>query len=143
MSTIIFDFDGTLVELARKDEAGKTVCYATEEILRPTAGCTCVLVTGSPREEVDRIMIETGMNAWVTFVEIVAAEQGGLEKRTGEAFRAIIEQYGPAVVIGDSDTDEQGARAADCPFVRVAKMNNSQDHRQELQRCVTEAIRKM
>jgi phosphoglycolate phosphatase-like HAD superfamily hydrolase len=142
MPTLFLDLAGTLVDLTSFDSVSQRItCFLTEETAALLTPYTLILVTGSPRAQVEKVLLSPDIPLSLHFQAIVAAEDGGNQKSSGAPFLQLIKEYdGPFVHVGDSDVDEEGARMADIPFVRVAQKNTNEEQRQELTRAISEAL---
>lgn len=113
MKTIIFDFDGTIVDLR-----SKKALVSRADLIDLKKDYKLALVTGSPQWEVDEVF---GDLDWEGIFEIaICKDNKGSDKSTGLPFIKILQETGgPAVVIGDGDSDREGAKVANIDFIRV------------------------
>ncbi len=143
MPTIFLDLAGTLVDLTSFEPDSECItCFLTAETAVALKPYPLVLVTGSPRAQVEKILLSPDMPQSLHFQTIVAAEDGGNQKSSGAPFLNLIKEYeGPFIHVGDSDMDEQGARVANISFVRVSQKGTREEQRQELTRAISETIK--
>ena len=139
MPTLFLDFIGTLVSAPSPIDRRRDL-FLEDDAIALSQSFPLVLVTGSPRAEVDEVLRLTGLDRKITFQEIIALEEGGNQKITGAPFLPLLKKYdGPFVHVGDSDADEIGAGIAGIPCLRVRTMADEYAQRAELKRCLQEA----
>lgn len=142
MPTLFLDLAGTLVDLEayRRGEI-QDLCFLEEILLEDLALYSCVLVTASPQAQVESVLRLTGLDKRIPWAELITAERGGDQKASGAPFEVYLSFHpGRAVHVGDSDPDEEGAKKAHIPFVRVNPQPTFSLQQQELTRVLREAM---
>ncbi len=136
MKTLIFDLEGTLVQLAPT-----LVCFADiTELTLLRKHYNFALVTGSTRIEVEWALAHTNLAPLFNSAYIVSVEDTQSEKASGKPFQEIQQRLkGSMVMIGDSTGDETGSALANLPFVRITAFPTPEEQRQELRDAIREA----
>ena len=116
MKTLIFDLDGTLVNLKPN-----LVCVADVDYLADLRKkYDFALVTGSPKVEVTTALEKCGLTGLFHERNIITHDDIRDSKASGAPFFEIKKRLkSNMVMIGDSDGDEIGTSKAGIPFVRV------------------------
>lgn len=142
MAILFLDLAGTLVDLdAYLHGQATNLCFVESSLYSELKTVDCVLVTASPEAQVEKVLRLTGLDEAIAWQAIIAAEQGGNQKASGEPFRDYLSVYNDnAIHVGDSDADEEGAMRAGIPFVRVFKKESYDLQGQELTRAIREAM---
>lgn len=137
MKTLIFDLDGTLVQLKPI-----LVCFADlEQLSKLRKQYNFALVTGSTKAEVGLALKQTKLKKLFDNAYIVTFEDTKSDKASGLPFLEIKKRItGPAVMIGDSVGDEVGSQKAGIPFVRVIATINESEQKRNLQTAIENAI---
>ncbi len=137
MKTLIFDLDGTLVQLKPT-----LICLANKKKLAALrTKYNFALASGSPRDEVVWALAETGLETLFDWRYVVTVEDTNSQKASGKPFQEIKKRLsGKMVMIGDSDADEKGAKIAGLPFIRVASGTETEKQRTALTIAINEAI---
>ncbi len=132
MKTIIFDLDGTLVDLGplQKSKSGLPIKYATETMLKKLSGQYRLgIITGSSKREL--IYVFESLN-WDKFFDrrLIITKA---DKKSGKAFKAMKKKIKENIVfIGDSVSDQIGTSAAGLSCVLVKKGKNMLEQRRNL-----------
>lgn len=136
MKTLIFDLDGTLVQLKPQ-----LVCFADiNQLTTLRKQYNFALVSGSPKAEVEWALKETGLKKLFDGTYIVALEDTNSEKASGKPFQEIQKRLqGSMVMIGDSASDEAGSKIAGLPFIRVKPYATFTKQQQALQGAIRQA----
>ena len=125
MKTIIFDLDGTLVDLVpakyfkRQPKVIQRISKTELEQLRKRYCFS--LVTGSCRKEALYALQQMGWTDLFDQKLILCADDIPAEKKTGIPFSVIKQQADVICIIGDSEIDRLGAKRAniDCIIVKT------------------------
>lgn len=140
MKTIIFDLDGTLVDLSPK-----LTCIADlKELEELRRKYNFALVSGGNRVEVISALAQTGLAPLFNDDLIVSREDTDGDKVSGEPFREILRRLKDQVVmVGDSDADEIGTKTENIPFVRVKTASTLVEKRNNLKVAIQQALQKI
>ncbi len=140
MKTLIFDLDGTLVRLQPS-----LVCIVDKTLLDGLrTQYNLALISGGTKEEVFTALNTTGLREYFDDGNIVTFDDTHQEKATGEPFREIKRRLdGDMVMIGDSDGDESGARAAGMLCVRVPLCRTMEEQKMALVAAIDLAVKQL
>ncbi len=150
---IIFDLDGTLVDLSRakkilENKSGNSGCqvrgFITKRQLALLADSYLIgLVTASFRNEAVLVLSAMDILKYFDRDLVVTFEDTNSEKQTGKPFLEIRRRAFDCliVVVGDSVDDAIGTRKAKIPFVYVQKADNFLSQREHLRRAILEAVK--
>lgn len=137
MKNLIFDLDGTLVQLT----PALVLVADVEELRSLKERYTFALVSGSPREEILYALKETGLAPLFSEALIVAKEDASGDKASGLPFLEMRKRIsGAMIMIGDSAGDEQGSAKADIPFVRVPVEDSLEKQKAALAAAIARAV---
>ncbi len=137
MKTIIFDLDGTLINVG----SPLTIIADPDQLQELKEQYNFALVTGSPREEALSGLREAGLSDLFDQKYMVFCEEVGADKSSGKPFSEILYRLGGAsVMIGDSDSDETGSRVVGLRFARVERSASLQDQKQKLKDAIGVAV---
>ncbi len=133
MKTIIFDLDGTLVQLKPN-----LVCFADVGALAQLRKrYNFALVSGSRKTEIMWALNQTGLRSLFDDNFIVALEDTNIEKSSGKPFQEMRNRLqGEMVMLGDSPSDEAGSAIAGLPFVKVKTCSSATEQRDELAKAI-------
>ncbi len=129
MKTLIFDLDGTLIQLQ-----SDFVCFAdVDQLTLLRQQYNFALVSGSSRAEVLWALEKTRLLPLFNERLVIGFEDTQSEKASGKPFQKIRERLeGDAVMIGDSLSDEIGSAIAGILFVKIETRQTVQEQRNEL-----------
>ena len=139
---LLFDLHGTLADVSALIlHPQLTDCFVNQEAEELCTRYTCILITAGSQAEVEQVFKQTSLNQKISFVEVITAAEGGAEKASGKPFLVLQEKYDRIIaMIGDSDADEQGARASNIPCIRIAAQPTLPEQQAELTRAIKRAI---
>jgi phosphoglycolate phosphatase-like HAD superfamily hydrolase len=117
--TIIFDLEGTLVDVGGKSFS--KVFVEESELKHLETEYALGIVTGATRAQLEYVLQKTFLNKYFSTQNTVTKDECLEAKATGKPFQTLLDRgYSrPVVIIGDSEGDELGARALNVGFVRV------------------------
>ena len=137
VKTIIFDLDGTLVQL--KPEFQSFV--DKEKLIKLSRDYELAIITGATRTETKSALKRAGINMFFNERFIVTSDDVSASKSTGESFRELLRRIrGNVIMIGDSDSDETGASVAGIPFIRVNTTTTVLKQKANLSRAISIAV---
>ncbi len=141
MKTIIFDLDGTLVDLARF----KCFVRATE-LMSLRKKYRLALVTGASRKEtlsaLRQFRLDNLFGKDKKFV--ITKDEVPASKKTGAPFRKIMSMLcGPAIFIGDSQNDALGCARADLPCILIKRSQSVGQQKINFKKALLKALRKL
>ena len=123
MKTIIFDLDGTLIDLKTGE------CFLCPEDLQAlTDTFQFALVTGASFDEVESALATLEMTRFFPRERVVCKEDTVGGKDTGKPFLKAVQEVGDnAIVIGDSWKDEKGSLVAGLKCLKVSQDLSTKD----------------
>lgn len=139
MKTIIFDLDGTVVDLSQG------LCFADVKQLRKLCRkYRLALVTGASRKETLEALRRFGLDNFFQAEFIITKDEVSASKATGAPFRKIKKILnGPAIFIGDSKNDICGCRKARLPSILAQKSRNTKLQKANFRKALFRAIDKL
>jgi phosphoglycolate phosphatase-like HAD superfamily hydrolase len=117
--TIIFDLEGTLVDVGSIDVANVFISRETLEDLHKKY--LLAIVTGANRDELTYVLKYTYLGAFFDEAYTMTSSEVPEKKETGVPFEALLrkELPRPMVALGDSLGDRLGCEKNGIPFVSV------------------------
>lgn len=117
--TIIFDLEGTLVDVAGP-MLGQ-VFVEENDLAELVDDYRIGIVTGATRRELTHVLKSTFLGDYFKVEYTITKDECLGPKASGKPFQRLLEKGipRPVVIIGDSDGDRLGAAATNVPFVLV------------------------
>lgn len=148
MKTIIFDLDGTLIDLASPRRIAKQLygaspkCFADIRQLKNLCQkYRFALVTGASRTETLGALRRFGLDNFFQAEFIITKDEVSALKATGAPFRKIKKIIdGPAIFIGDSQGDLLGSNKAGLSYILVKKGQDIKQQKINFKMALSRAI---
>ena len=118
-STIIFDLEGTLVDVG--GDSLSRVFIEKRELKQLETEYELGIVTGATRAQLEYVLQNTFLNKYFSTQNTVSKDECLEAKATGKPFQILLDRgfSRPVVIIGDSEGDKLGAKVIGVGFVRV------------------------
>ena len=117
--TIIFDLEGTLVDVA--GESISRVFIEEADLKQLLVGYEVGIVTGATRAQLEFVLANTFLGAYFNGNNTVSIDECSEAKATGKPFQILLDRgfAVPVVIVGDSEGDKLGAESLGVDFVNV------------------------